>query len=201
MKRSISWAAAGSISRVLRSWVSSTPRGASSPHFYYVVLAVVLGSGLLLWRIDRSPFGNALEAIRDNETRATFIGLPVRALPLVGVRGLGRVRRPGRWALWPACPANHSRPAPLARLGPAGSGQGAWRHPRFPRPGARRFRLGGAGRSVVLLDLWPPGYPGAPADRRGPRFPRRPGRHSHGPSPDAAERPPGTGFPWQGVTE
>ncbi len=32
-------------------------------------------------------------------------------------------------------------------------------------------------------------------------FPRRHGRYSHGPSPDAAERPPGTGFPWQGVTE
>ena len=44
-----------------------------------------MGSGILLWRIDRSPFGNALEAIRDNETRATFIGLSVRALPLVGV--------------------------------------------------------------------------------------------------------------------
>ncbi len=32
-------------------------------------------------------------------------------------------------------------------------------------------------------------------------FPRRPGRYSHGLPPDAAERPPGTGFPWQGVTE
>ncbi len=52
--------------------------GSFIPAFYYVALAVVLGSGLLLWRIDRSPFGNAFKAIRDNETRATFIGLPVR---------------------------------------------------------------------------------------------------------------------------
>ena len=29
-------------------------------------------------RIDRSPFGKALRAIRDNETRAEFIGIPVR---------------------------------------------------------------------------------------------------------------------------
>lgn len=48
------------------------------PAFYYVILAAVLGSGLVLWRIDCSPFGHALKAIRDNETRAIFIGLPVR---------------------------------------------------------------------------------------------------------------------------
>lgn len=46
--------------------------------FYYVVLAAVLGSGLVLWRVDRSPFGHALKAIRDNETRARFVGVPVR---------------------------------------------------------------------------------------------------------------------------
>jgi len=37
-----------------------------------------LAAGVVLWRIDRSPFGHALKAIRDNELRATFIGLPVR---------------------------------------------------------------------------------------------------------------------------
>jgi branched-chain amino acid transport system permease protein len=31
-----------------------------------------------MWRIVRSPFGTALRAIRDNETRAAFIGIPVR---------------------------------------------------------------------------------------------------------------------------
>jgi branched-chain amino acid transport system permease protein len=30
-----------------------------------------------LWRITHSPFGQALKAIRDNETRAAFIGIPV----------------------------------------------------------------------------------------------------------------------------
>lgn len=48
------------------------------PVLYYVVAAAFLGSALLLWRITRSPFGMALRAIRDNDTRAAFIGIPVR---------------------------------------------------------------------------------------------------------------------------
>lgn len=54
------------------------PPGDFIPAFYYVVLAAVAGAAALLWRIDRSPFGHALKAIRDNELRATFVGLPVR---------------------------------------------------------------------------------------------------------------------------
>lgn len=46
--------------------------------FYNVVVACFVGSAMLAWRIGRSPFGNALRAIRDNDTRATFIGIPVR---------------------------------------------------------------------------------------------------------------------------
>lgn len=48
------------------------------PAFYNVIVAGFIGSALLLWRIGRSPFGNALRAIRDNDTRAAFIGIPVR---------------------------------------------------------------------------------------------------------------------------
>ncbi|MEE9598597.1 MAG: branched-chain amino acid ABC transporter permease [Acidiferrobacterales bacterium] len=46
--------------------------------FYYVIAGIFLGSAVLLWRIGRSPFGKALRAIRDNATRAAFIGVPVR---------------------------------------------------------------------------------------------------------------------------
>jgi branched-chain amino acid transport system permease protein len=45
---------------------------------YYVILVAFFGSVGLLWRIDGSPFGKALRAIRDNETRAEFVGIPVR---------------------------------------------------------------------------------------------------------------------------
>ncbi|MFQ5935863.1 MAG: branched-chain amino acid ABC transporter permease [Acidiferrobacterales bacterium] len=48
------------------------------PVFYYVIVVAFFGSIVLLWRISGSPFGNALRAIRDNETRAAFIGIPVR---------------------------------------------------------------------------------------------------------------------------
>ena len=46
--------------------------------FYYVIAVAFLGSAALLRRISRSPFGKALAAIRDNDTRAAFIGIPVR---------------------------------------------------------------------------------------------------------------------------
>lgn len=48
------------------------------PAFYYVIVVAFFGSTVLLWRISRSPFGKALRAIRDNETRAACIGIPVR---------------------------------------------------------------------------------------------------------------------------
>lgn len=48
------------------------------PLFYYVLIAAFFGSAFLLWRIGRSPFGKALSAIRDNETRAAYLGIPVR---------------------------------------------------------------------------------------------------------------------------
>ena len=47
------------------------------PALYHVIVAVFAVSAFVLWRIDRSPFGRALRAIRDNETRAAFIGIAV----------------------------------------------------------------------------------------------------------------------------
>jgi branched-chain amino acid transport system permease protein len=44
---------------------------------YYVVLACLVASGILLWRVEHSPFGTSLRAIRDNATRAACIGIPV----------------------------------------------------------------------------------------------------------------------------
>jgi branched-chain amino acid transport system permease protein len=45
--------------------------------FYHVIATAFVVSALVLWRISRSPFGKALRAIRDNEMRAAFIGIPV----------------------------------------------------------------------------------------------------------------------------
>jgi branched-chain amino acid transport system permease protein len=45
--------------------------------FYHVIVLAFVASALVLWRIDASPFGQALRAIRDNEMRAGFIGIPV----------------------------------------------------------------------------------------------------------------------------
>ncbi|MHB8613487.1 MAG: branched-chain amino acid ABC transporter ATP-binding protein/permease [Candidatus Dormibacteraceae bacterium] len=49
---------------------------------YYFVVAVVLAGGVILWLLTRSPFGAALNAIRENRQRAAFLGLWVKAYEL-----------------------------------------------------------------------------------------------------------------------
>jgi branched-chain amino acid transport system permease protein len=51
--------------------------------YYYYVLALFSAGVVLMWIIVNSPFGKALQAIRDNETRATFIGIQIRRYRLV----------------------------------------------------------------------------------------------------------------------
>jgi branched-chain amino acid transport system permease protein len=46
--------------------------------YYLYVLAAFLVCALVMWVIVHSPFGKALQAIRDNETRAEFVGLQIR---------------------------------------------------------------------------------------------------------------------------
>jgi branched-chain amino acid transport system permease protein len=46
--------------------------------YYYYVLVVFFLCVALMWVIVNSPFGKALQAIRDNETRAAFIGVRIR---------------------------------------------------------------------------------------------------------------------------
>ena len=56
--------------------VTSVDLGPNAAFFYFVlfVLAVVL---VLLWRLVHSPFGRVLQAIRQNEVRARFVGYNV----------------------------------------------------------------------------------------------------------------------------
>jgi len=46
--------------------------------YYYYVLGVFAICVVIMWVIVHSPFGKALQAIRDNETRAAFLGLRIR---------------------------------------------------------------------------------------------------------------------------
>ena len=48
------------------------------PALYNVIIVAFVLSILLLWRVNQSPFGLALRGIRDSESRAAFIGIPVR---------------------------------------------------------------------------------------------------------------------------
>jgi len=48
----------------------------SHRYYYYVLVIFVLCTGLM-WVIVHSPFGKALQAVRDNETRAEFVGVQV----------------------------------------------------------------------------------------------------------------------------
>ena len=51
--------------------------------YYYYVLVVFAICVVLMWLIVHSPFGKALQAIRDNETRAEFIGIRIRRYRLI----------------------------------------------------------------------------------------------------------------------
>jgi branched-chain amino acid transport system permease protein len=46
--------------------------------YYYCVLAFFVAAVAIMWMIVNSPFGKALQAVRDNETRAEFVGVQVR---------------------------------------------------------------------------------------------------------------------------
>ena len=46
--------------------------------YYYYVLALFIVCVAVMWLIVHSPFGKALQAIRDNETRARFVGIRIR---------------------------------------------------------------------------------------------------------------------------
>src|ERR671922_162496 len=46
--------------------------------YYYYVLVLFLAAVAVMWVIVHSPFGKALQAIRDNETRARFVGIQIR---------------------------------------------------------------------------------------------------------------------------
>jgi branched-chain amino acid transport system permease protein len=48
-----------------------------SSYYYYVLALFVFCTGLM-WVIVHSPFGKALQAIRDNETRAQFVGVQIK---------------------------------------------------------------------------------------------------------------------------
>ena len=47
-------------------------------NYYYYVLFLFCICTVLMWVIVHSPFGKALQAIRDNETRAQFLGVRIR---------------------------------------------------------------------------------------------------------------------------
>jgi branched-chain amino acid transport system permease protein len=49
-----------------------------SHRYYFYVLAIFVVCVAVMWVIVHSPFGKALQAIRDNETRAEFVGVQVR---------------------------------------------------------------------------------------------------------------------------
>lgn len=57
--------------------VSADKQSFLSHRYYYYVLALFIACVVVMWVIVHSPFGKALQAIRDNETRAEFVGVQV----------------------------------------------------------------------------------------------------------------------------
>jgi len=55
----------------------------SIENYYYFALACTIVSLLVMWLIVNSPFGKALQVIRENRGRAEFIGINVRKYQLI----------------------------------------------------------------------------------------------------------------------
>lgn len=60
-------------------WEADIPRPF---HFYYLVVSVFLLSYVICHKVIRSPFGQVLVAIRENEERVSFLGFNVRRLKI-----------------------------------------------------------------------------------------------------------------------
>ena len=52
---------------------------------YYFILVILTLSLILMYRILKSPFGNTLQAIRDNPQRCETVGINVRRYQLLGI--------------------------------------------------------------------------------------------------------------------
>ncbi|HEX6961428.1 MAG TPA: branched-chain amino acid ABC transporter permease, partial [Lacipirellula sp.] len=66
---------------LLGGLIDFTGRGAYqrfAVNYYYYVLVLFCICTVFMWVIVHSPFGKALQAIRDNETRAQFLGIRIR---------------------------------------------------------------------------------------------------------------------------
>lgn len=53
-------------------------------HVYYFILVIVVLAFIVTHRLINSPLGAVLEAIRENEERASFVGVNVRRYKLIG---------------------------------------------------------------------------------------------------------------------
>jgi branched-chain amino acid transport system permease protein len=53
------------------------------PYYYFVVLTIVLISLLILWLIVQSRLGKTLISIREDSTRAAFLGINVKRIQLI----------------------------------------------------------------------------------------------------------------------
>jgi len=91
--------------------------------YYHYVLVVFILCVALMWLIVHSPFGKALQAIRDNETRARFVGIQIRRYRLVAFLVSG-VFTGIAGALW--VPSTGS-PRPTSSTGRSPARSSSWR--------------------------------------------------------------------------
>lgn len=60
------------------------PRFLADPtNFYWFTLMIVTASTVLMWLLSKSTMGRTFIAIRENETRASFLGVNVRQMQLI----------------------------------------------------------------------------------------------------------------------
>ena len=152
---------------------------ASQLHLYQFCAVVAVLGLLALRHISASPFGQTLRMIRDNENRASFLGVVLWRARLLGLHDRRRVRGARRRAGGVVRLRRLSRTRRLAEFRPGDLCRHAGRHQQLPRAGAGRGDPAGAERRGEPLHRIlgagaghrDPGVRPRPAPRRA-RFPQ-----------------------------
>ena len=114
---------------------------------YYVVCAFVVAALFVLSRILASPFGAAMEALRENEARARACGFDVRATRWLAFVLSGGFLRPGGRDAGAASRHRPDRDAQHPDFRRSGDDGAAGRHGDVLRPVHRRRRVPAAGKT------------------------------------------------------
>src|SRR5262249_24097918 len=153
--------------------------------FYYYCLALLVITGLVMWRIVHSPFGLHLKAIRDNARKAEYLGVHVHRFRLAAFVISAAYGAVGGAILGFRVGLADPELVYWTQSGQLVFMAGAWPRLELLRPDRRHARLHAAAGPAAVADAILALRPRRRSGDHRHRIPRRSGRPRR---PDAAAR-------------